>query len=130
MFKLTKISKLSIPSTFTNNFFKIQQNFTNITAKSFCNKDLEIEKWIHELQKINNNDNNTNDNKDIKSISNKQSNQSNIITYEIYRIDTHGVEYIMWKGISSKERAEIIADYYENKGHHQGYFVRQSKENI
>eukprot|EP00747_Dinoflagellata_sp_TGD_P080368 gnl/TRDRNA2_/TRDRNA2_160863_c0_seq1.p1 gnl/TRDRNA2_/TRDRNA2_160863_c0~~gnl/TRDRNA2_/TRDRNA2_160863_c0_seq1.p1 ORF type:complete len:111 (+),score=10.98 gnl/TRDRNA2_/TRDRNA2_160863_c0_seq1:161-493(+) len=44
--------------------------------------------------------------------------------YEVFRIDTHGNHFPV-KVFADREEAQRLADEYEAKGHHQGYFVRQ-----
>ncbi|KAK9767203.1 hypothetical protein K7432_003168 [Basidiobolus ranarum] len=46
------------------------------------------------------------------------------IKYELYRIDTHGVEYVM-KYFDSITEAQAEAERYSELGHKQGYFVRE-----
>jgi arsenate reductase len=43
--------------------------------------------------------------------------------HEVYRIDTHGGQARVAL-VPSRESAQLLADHYEAKGHHQGYFVR------
>ncbi len=47
-------------------------------------------------------------------------------TWRVDRIDTNGVTYRMFGGLT-KKKAEKIAQEYEDKGHHQGYWA--TKEN-
>ena len=46
--------------------------------------------------------------------------------WQLYRVDTHGNEFDMPLFFKCKAAAEQKAEYYNQLGHHQGYFVKFS----